>query len=156
VGIQNRDEGVVSDVIFFNRIIEGHLCSDVWWGKAGPIYITAYRHACGNNKDANWRFSKGAAEGRVGEVTNIFFSNIKCASENGVYVSAKSTDKIANIVFYNADVWIDKIKKRLFLKQPLFAERTGLEPATSAVTGQHSNQLNYRSGNPAATCKIKK
>ena len=25
------------------------------------------------------------------------------------------------------------------------AERTGLEPATSAVTGQHSNQLNYRS-----------
>jgi hypothetical protein len=29
-----------------------------------------------------------------------------------------------------------------FLK---LAERTGLEPATSGVTGQHSNQLNYRS-----------
>ena len=26
----------------------------------------------------------------------------------------------------------------------LFAIRTGLEPATSAVTGRHSNQLNYR------------
>ncbi len=26
-----------------------------------------------------------------------------------------------------------------------FAVRTGLEPATSAVTGRHSNQLNYRS-----------
>ena len=25
------------------------------------------------------------------------------------------------------------------------AERTGLEPATSGVTGQHSNQLNYSS-----------
>ena len=25
------------------------------------------------------------------------------------------------------------------------AERTGLEPATSGVTGQHSNRLNYRS-----------
>ena len=25
----------------------------------------------------------------------------------------------------------------------LRADRTGLEPATSAVTGQHSNQLNY-------------
>ena len=25
------------------------------------------------------------------------------------------------------------------------ADRTGLEPATSGVTGQHSNQLNYRS-----------
>ncbi len=27
----------------------------------------------------------------------------------------------------------------------LCADRTGLEPATSAVTGRHSNQLNYRS-----------
>jgi hypothetical protein len=27
----------------------------------------------------------------------------------------------------------------------LKADRTGLEPATSAVTGRHSNQLNYRS-----------
>ena len=25
------------------------------------------------------------------------------------------------------------------------AERTGLEPATSGVTGRHSNQLNYHS-----------
>jgi hypothetical protein len=30
--------------------------------------------------------------------------------------------------------------------ETLKADRTGLEPATSAVTGQHSNQLNYRSG----------
>ena len=27
----------------------------------------------------------------------------------------------------------------------VMAERTGLEPATSGVTGQHSNRLNYRS-----------
>ena len=27
----------------------------------------------------------------------------------------------------------------------LFADRTGLEPATSCVTGRHSNQLNYQS-----------
>ena len=32
----------------------------------------------------------------------------------------------------------------LFLERG-FADRTGLEPATSAVTGRHSNQLNYRS-----------
>ena len=29
--------------------------------------------------------------------------------------------------------------------QVYLADRTGLEPATSAVTGRHSNQLNYRS-----------
>lgn len=32
-----------------------------------------------------------------------------------------------------------------------FADRTGLEPATSAVTGRHSNQLNYRSVPPTGT-----
>lgn len=108
VGIQNRDEGVVSDVIFSNMIIEGHLFSDVWWGKAEPIYVTAYRRASGNNKDANWRFPKGATEGRVGEVKNIYFTNIKCTSENGVFVSAESSDKITNIVFDNVDVQINK------------------------------------------------
>ncbi len=35
------------------------------------------------------------------------------------------------------------------------ADRTGLEPATSAVTGRHSNQLNYRSIPPLqGTAKI--
>jgi polygalacturonase len=108
VGIQNRDEGVVSDVIFSNMIIEGHLFSDIWWGKAEPIYITAYRRANGNHKDANWRFPKGVTEGKVGEVKNIYFSNIKCNSENGVYVSAESNDKIDNVFFDNVDVFIDK------------------------------------------------
>jgi hypothetical protein len=34
------------------------------------------------------------------------------------------------------------------------ADRTGLEPATSAVTGRHSNQLNYRSVLPCGAAKI--
>ena len=37
-----------------------------------------------------------------------------------------------------------KTKSLEFLRS-FQADRTGLEPATSAVTGQHSNQLNYRS-----------
>lgn len=108
VGIQHRDEGVVRDVVFSNMIIESHLFSDVWWGKAEPIYVTAYRRAKGNNKDANWRFPKGATEGGVGQVSNITFSNIKCISENGIYVSAESQDKIDNIVFDQVDVMINK------------------------------------------------
>lgn len=108
VGIQNRDEGVVTDVTFSNMLIEGHFFSDVWWGKAEPIYVTAYRRAKINHKDASWRFPKGATEGRVGEVKNIYFSNIKCSSENGVYVSAESPGKLSNIVFENVDLLIEK------------------------------------------------
>lgn len=108
VGIQHRDEGLVEDVFFSNMIIEGRLFSDVWWGKAEPIYITAYRRAAINHKDANWRFPKGATEGRVGQVRNIRFSNIQCTSENGVYVSAESPDKIVNIVFEGVDILLNK------------------------------------------------
>ena len=53
---------------------------------------------------------------------------------------------------------VTPIKKPLE-NQGVFADRTGLEPATSAVTGRHSNQLNYRSSVDALTsisgCKYK-
>lgn len=125
IGIQHRDEGVVSDVLFSNMIVESHLFSDVWWGKAEPIYITAYHRASVRNKDASQRFPKGATEGRVGVVKNIYFSNIKCTSENGVYVSAESKDKIQNIVFDNVDVFIDKttnIAGGVYDRRPAFVE----------------------------------
>ncbi|WP_205691243.1 glycoside hydrolase family 28 protein [Chitinophaga oryziterrae] len=108
IGIQNRDEGTVTDVIFSNIIVDSHLFSDVWWGKAEPIYITAYRRATANNKDAGWRLPKGVKEGKVGRVSNIYFNNIECRSENGIYISGESADKISNIHFNNIDVNVAK------------------------------------------------
>jgi hypothetical protein len=61
-----------------------------------------------NNKDAGWRFPKGKTEGSVGKVSQIFFSNIKCSSENGVYVSGESVDKISEIYFDPVDLSINK------------------------------------------------
>jgi hypothetical protein len=98
----------VTDVVFSDIIINSHLFSDVWWGKAEPIYVTAYRRANGNNKDANWRFPKGKTEGSVGNVSNIYFSNIKGVSENGIYVGAESADKISGVVFDQVDLMINK------------------------------------------------
>ena len=46
------------------------------------------------------------------------------------------------------DIPTRKIKKAASCEAAfsiLVADRTGLEPATSGVTGRHSNQLNYRS-----------
>jgi hypothetical protein len=43
---------------------------------------------------------------------------------------------------------LDSFESRLNVKFGDSADRTGLEPATSAVTGRHSNQLNYRSVDP--------
>ena len=80
LGIQNRDEGTVSNVVFSNIILDCQLWSDVWWGKAEPIYVTSYPRANGNYKDANWRFPKGQTVGRCGEVSHIYFNHIYVTS----------------------------------------------------------------------------
>ena len=100
LGIQNRDEGTVTDVVFSNIIMDLQLWSDVWWGKAEPIYVTSYPRADGNNKDANWRFPKGETHGRCGEVSRIYFNNIMATSENGCFVGCDTWGKV-NHVYYN-------------------------------------------------------
>lgn len=107
IGIQNRDEGVVENVIFDNIIIEGRLFDNVWWGKAEPIYVTAYKRQPGNARDANWRFAKGQTTGNVGVVRNILFSNIQAKSENGVFIGGEK-GKVENIKLRNIQLTIDK------------------------------------------------
>lgn len=111
LGVQNRDEGTVTDVMFNNIQIETHLFSDVWWGKAEPVSITAYRRASANNKDAGWRLPKGETEGRVGNVSGIYFNNVQCKGENGIYVSGESPGKISGIYFSRVNVIIAKTTK---------------------------------------------
>ena len=108
IGIQNRDEGTVTNVIFSNMIVDCMFFSDVWWGKAEPIYITSYPRAIGNHKDAGWRFPKGATEGRCGEVSRIYFSNIKCTSENGIFIGGDTPDKVNHIYFKDVDLLLQK------------------------------------------------
>lgn len=99
IGIQNRDEGTVTNVTFSNIMLDCRLWSDVWWGKAEPIYVTSYPRANGNHKDANWRFPKGETVGRCGEVSHIYFNNITALSPNGCFVGGDKPGKVNNIYF---------------------------------------------------------
>ncbi len=108
IGIQNRDEGTVDHVMFSNILVDCKLFSDVWWGKAEPIYVTAYTRKTGNQKDAGWRFPKGVTSYKVGTVSDIYFNNIKCNSENGVFVGADTKDCIQNLYFDQVDMTIGK------------------------------------------------
>ncbi len=101
LGIQNRDEGTVTDVSFSNIIMDCRLWSDVWWGKAEPIYVTSYPRADGNHKDANWRFPEGQTEGRSGEVSRIHFTNIFATSENGCFIGGDTDTKVRDITLTN-------------------------------------------------------
>lgn len=110
IGIQNRDEGVVENIVFKNISIEGRLFNDVWWGKAEPVYITAYKRKATKGKDSNLRFAKGQTEGKVGCVRNVSFSNVICKSENGIFVGGEK-NKIRNIRFNNIKIEIEKKTK---------------------------------------------
>lgn len=103
LGIQNRDEGTVTDVVFSNMILGCRLWSDVWWGKSEPIYVTSYPRAVGNHKDAGWRFPKGATEGKCGEVSYIYFHNIKAVSENGCFFGGDTAGKVHHIYLDGVD-----------------------------------------------------
>ena len=123
LGIQNRDEGTVTDVVFSNIQLDCRLWSDVWWGKAEPIYVTSYPRANGNHKDANWRFPKGQIEGRCGEVSRIYFNNITALSENACFVGGDVPGKVKDIYFNNVRVnIIGNNKEFLMDKRPCKGE----------------------------------
>lgn len=120
LGIQNRDEGTVTEVVFSNILMDCQLWSDVWWGKAEPIYVTSYPRANGNHKDANWRFPKGQTEGRCGEVSRIYFNHIVARSENGCFVGGDVAGKVHDIYFDN--VRVEKVRKTSY-KADVFDKR---------------------------------
>ena len=123
LGIQNRDEGTVTDVVFSNIQLDCRLWSDVWWGKAEPIYVTSYPRANGNHKDANWRFPKGQIEGKCGEVSRIYFNNITATSENGCFVGGDEQGKVKDIFFNNVRVNLKKAGQPLMMdKRPCKGE----------------------------------
>ncbi len=59
---------------------------------------------------------------------------MKVNLKNLYSLNAKNTKKILQKYILQYSDYLDIV----------VAIRTGLEPATSAVTGRHSNQLNYR------------
>ena len=104
LGIQNRDEGTVTNITFSNIHMDLRLWSDVWWGKAEPIYVTSYPRADGNHKDANWRFPKGETHGRCGNVSHIYFNNITATSENGCFLGADRQGRVTDVHFTNVRI----------------------------------------------------
>ena len=128
LGIQNRDEGTVENVRFQNIYVESLLWSDVWWGKAEPIYVTSYPRASINHKDANWRFPEGATEGACGEVKDIYFTDIQCDAANGVFVGGDVPGKVHGIHFDRVDIRLSDTRAAVYDLRPRQGE--GFIPAT--------------------------
>ncbi|MFC2076538.1 glycoside hydrolase family 28 protein [candidate division KSB1 bacterium] len=93
LGIQIRDHVGCENILFSNMVIDTRHHSDLWWGKAEPIYVTAIPRT---------------GETKVGRVKNIRFRNILCRGENGIFVHGWPGSPIEDIVFEDVRVQIEK------------------------------------------------
>ncbi len=106
IGIQNRDEGSVRNVVARNVRIQSRLFGKVWWGEAEPIYITSYTRPTARTRDGAFRFKEGSEQGEVGSVRDILFENVDCEGENGVFVGASEESLVRGIRFKRVTVEI--------------------------------------------------
>lgn len=92
LGIMLRDEGNVENISFSNMIVETRLFHDDWWGKAEPIYVTAYHRTAG---------------APLGRIRHVRFRNILCRGENGVYIGGSPDSRPEDIVLDGVRVEVD-------------------------------------------------
>lgn len=126
LGIQIRDGGNVSDVVFSNIKMRTRYYDPSWWGRAEPIYITTCpRHA--GYKD--------------GTISDVRFINISSVSENGVFLAGSSHGLLRNLKFKNVDL---TYKRWTNYTGGVFDYRPGCQEMVKHKTG--GMMLEYISG----------
>ena len=89
LAIQLRDQGTIENVSFSNCTVQTRLFHERYWGRGEPIYVTAVpRH-------------DGDAPGKVRDVR---FFNIRCQSENGIFLSGTEESPLEEIRLENVKV----------------------------------------------------
>lgn len=88
INIGVGDSASVQRVNFTNIHIQTRLHTGDWWGNGDPINISAIEGVVGNP---------------VGQVRDIFFTNITCEAENAILLYASDATKIENVYFTNFD-----------------------------------------------------
>ncbi|KAF8694834.1 hypothetical protein HU200_037931 [Digitaria exilis] len=89
LGMQIRDGGNVSDVVFSNIKMSTRYYHPLWWGRAEPIYITT----CPRHPDS-----------KEGTISDLRFINISSVSENGVFLAGSKHGLLHNLKFKNIDL----------------------------------------------------
>ncbi|PKA51334.1 putative polygalacturonase [Apostasia shenzhenica] len=89
LGMQIRDGGNVSGIVFSNIKVSTRYYDSLWWGRGEPIYITT----CPRDSTS-----------KSGFITDILFENISAVSENGVFLSGSKYGFLSNIKFKNVNL----------------------------------------------------
>jgi hypothetical protein len=93
IGIFQRRQGNMENMIFSNIIIGTRLHSGQWWGHGEPIHISSV---------------PGLGTKETGTISNVRFSNISATSESGIVIYGSGEGFIHDIYFDNIDLTINK------------------------------------------------
>jgi hypothetical protein len=144
LAIQLRDQGSMENVSFSNCIVETRLFHERYWGRAEPIYVTAVPRHAGQP---------------AGHIRDIRFFNIRCRSENGIFLAGSPDAPLCDIHLENVRVDLQHHSKweggRHDFRPSLSAEHGGLEPGlTHGLFAKHVRGLILRNVQSAWTGPI--
>ncbi|KAJ3677636.1 hypothetical protein LUZ60_003360 [Juncus effusus] len=127
LGMQIRDGGNVSDIVFSNIKISTRYYDPSWWGRAEPIYITT----CPRSSDS-----------KSGSISNVRFENITSISENGIFLSGSKFGLLSDIKFKNVKLTYKRWTK---YSGGLFDYRPGCQGlvnhSTAGIMMEHISDL---------------
>jgi hypothetical protein len=93
IGIFQRRQGNMENMIFSNIIIGTRLHSGQWWGHGEPIHVSSV---------------PGLGGKETGGISNLRFSNITAVSETGIVIYGSGEGLIHDIYFENINLTINK------------------------------------------------
>lgn len=134
LAIQLRDQGTIENVSFSNCMVQTRLFHDRYWGRAEPIYVTAVARHDGDP---------------AGKIRDVRFFNIRCRSENGIFLHGSPDAPLENIRLENVKVDLDHHSKwsggRIDCRPRHSQEHGGLEEApTCPLRAHHVDGLTLR------------
>ncbi|HVS97884.1 MAG TPA: glycosyl hydrolase family 28 protein [Puia sp.] len=91
IGIFQRMDGEMTNMVFSNMIIQTRLHTGEWWGHGEPIHISAV---------------PGLGSKSVGKISNIRFSHIVATAQTGIVVYGLPAGRVKDITFEDIDLTI--------------------------------------------------
>jgi polygalacturonase len=93
IGIFQRQEGDMKNMVFSNIIIDTRLHTGQWWGHGEPIHISAL---------------PGLGSKKVGKISNVRFSNIIATAETGMVFYGSKESVLEDIILDNVNISIKR------------------------------------------------
>ncbi len=134
LAIQLRDQGTIENVSFSNCVVQTRLFHERYWGRAEPIYVTAVPRHDGDP---------------AGTVRDIRFFNIRCQSENGIFLCGSPDAPLEHIRLEQVRVELQVQSKwpggQVDCRPRHSLEHGGLEDApTGGLRASHVHHLTLR------------